>query len=794
MSKNFRERASNEDEAAELERRYSVDELVKNFTPEDVCLQESCNAAEYRLFQEHITDIDLPKVEAWLTHMTEMKKWNTNRVKVLDRILGKLQHAPAQSEAEESVITRLQAGIERLSRSLRQHVKHIDARLKVGQFLFSRLVVAPWNTTEAFVRSQLERDGSGRMDLNALGRIADPSGRGEGFSFVRISKLQAHTGGAATATAASSKARAAQQTKGDGANLSRMKAEDHIKLLMAMGVPEKEARAVPRWDRPSLIRHYATEFKKKGKAPQFHKYAKQTADASVAGGGDDAAVDSVEHFQKTAQQIWSNQKAALSSTQLLKAASAEGKLLRDRLQQDANDSEEDDEPLNIAESIKKLWESRSSKDRVAADESGGAAVSSKKSSGGDKLEDLKSLRKFLDSTGESSKSVSSVSMRKRRVQVDAGADTSSFAATIQPLMTEVPAAVAVAVAAVAASPPPAAADANITGGAVPTSTLAVLPATAAAESIAWGDAALPIVNPGADPTAAAAAVAAPAAVINRPRKVVKRVSRIIKSDGSESIKIEFILSQHDVERVQRASERLKRDREIRRAATAVGGLAVQDAETEEPEATETAQAATASMSIRFGQMKQRVEQDKALQKQQRQQLAADPYSMKRNKGTKSSRRNVSSSVSQRVPRISFAVRLEKELMDLWNMKGANVFHDPVSATEVPSYYVKIQNPICLSTIRDNIAACKYETAAQFEADVQLMATNAETFNGHNHHIAAIGRKMVENLRVSLLNERKNLGEAHDPILYMEDAIQRKKLLTKKGVLQGSSLLPTSGLL
>lgn len=47
----------------------------------------------------------------------------------------------------------------------------------------NRLVYSPWNTTEAFVKSHLERDGNGRMELQGIG---DPSGRGEAYSFVRI--------------------------------------------------------------------------------------------------------------------------------------------------------------------------------------------------------------------------------------------------------------------------------------------------------------------------------------------------------------------------------------------------------------------------------------------------------------------------------------------------------------------------------------------------------------------------------------------------------------------------------
>jgi hypothetical protein len=72
--------------------------------------------------------------------------------------------------------------LERLSKILKDDIRRLTDRMKVGRFVFERLAMCPWNTTEAFVRSHLEKDGLGKMTLQGLG---DPSGRGEGFAFVR---------------------------------------------------------------------------------------------------------------------------------------------------------------------------------------------------------------------------------------------------------------------------------------------------------------------------------------------------------------------------------------------------------------------------------------------------------------------------------------------------------------------------------------------------------------------------------------------------------------------------------
>jgi hypothetical protein len=44
---------NDDEELAQLQ----PDNLVKSFTPEDICIQESCNAAEYRLIQSNVTGL-----------------------------------------------------------------------------------------------------------------------------------------------------------------------------------------------------------------------------------------------------------------------------------------------------------------------------------------------------------------------------------------------------------------------------------------------------------------------------------------------------------------------------------------------------------------------------------------------------------------------------------------------------------------------------------------------------------------------------------------------------------------
>ena len=58
---------------------------------------------------------------------------------------------------------------DRVVRVLKDDIRRLSERMRSGQFVFENLAKAPWNTTDAFVRSHLMRDGLGRIELQVRG-------------------------------------------------------------------------------------------------------------------------------------------------------------------------------------------------------------------------------------------------------------------------------------------------------------------------------------------------------------------------------------------------------------------------------------------------------------------------------------------------------------------------------------------------------------------------------------------------------------------------------------------------
>eukprot|EP01038_Epipyxis_sp_PR26KG_P009931 gene9931-13360_t len=285
IMKDFEQIANDPHEATELEKKYSPEELAKTFTPEDVCLQESCNATEYRLFQQHIVDLSLSRIESWLTRMHKLKQYKMDRAEKVKRLANSNRDSTLSPFFDQTV------------KVLIKDIQRLDTKLSIARFIFERLVQAPWNTTEAFVKSHLERDGLGKMEIQGK---ADPSGRGEGFSFVRIIKQ--------IASGPVTKKQQVQLVNTDK-DLRKLTKEDAIRLLVAAGVPLPEAKALKRWDRIHMIREISNKSEKLGIANHIHKYARGSAFKSVAA----TATINGETFAEICQQIWNRQKAALGS-------------------------------------------------------------------------------------------------------------------------------------------------------------------------------------------------------------------------------------------------------------------------------------------------------------------------------------------------------------------------------------------------------------------------------------------------------------------------------------------------
>ncbi|XP_040054562.2 bromodomain adjacent to zinc finger domain protein 1A isoform X2 [Gasterosteus aculeatus] len=67
----------------------------------------------------------------------------------------------------------------------------------------------------------------------------------------------------------------------------------------------------------------------------------------------------------------------------------------------------------------------------------------------------------------------------------------------------------------------------------------------------------------------------------------------------------------------------------------------------------------------------------------------------------------------------------------------------VSRTQVPDYYDIVKKPIALSTIREKVNNCEYQTAGEFVSDVDLMFSNCLQYNPRHTNEAKAGHRLQQ---------------------------------------------------
>ncbi len=261
-----------------------------------------------------------------------------------------------------------------------------------------------------------------------------------------------------------------------------------------------------------------------------------------------------------------------------------------------------------------------------------------------------------------------------------------------------------------------------------------------------------------------------------PKKVVRRLTRTVLPDGSETIKVDFLFEQTEVRRVEQSASKLAKERQQRRLLltaftdmSAIGRRRVEDEDDGLP----------SSMTLNVSKMKKLASQQNA-----------DTLVLKKGKGrggrdqdgdavyiNKPSKRMAGTApnalLQARLPRVCLAARLEKELMSLWKSKNAHFFWHPVDSNVLPTYYSRITNPVSLSDMRDKVSQLEYSTAQQLLEDMRLMADNAELFNGKANVVSVTAKRMLDQLTSSLAHDRTHFGSEKDSIALLEQAIQRK---------------------
>lgn len=192
---------------------------------------------------------------------------------------------------------------------------------------------APWHTTRAYLDAI-----KGKCFLQVNG-VADPTGRGEGFSYVRQAFKPTNTKQEEEQEKQQQKEQAAQNKRmvtGTDADLRRLNLKDAKKLLLKYGLPQEEIDKLKRWEIIDVVRTMSTQKAKEGSETAFSKFAR---------GNRLTQSDAHQKFREECQRIFELQNRSLASHEVLST-------------DDDEDSNEDSDVDEMGKNLESMLQSK----------------------------------------------------------------------------------------------------------------------------------------------------------------------------------------------------------------------------------------------------------------------------------------------------------------------------------------------------------------------------------------------------------------------------------------------------
>ncbi|XP_030373648.1 transcription initiation factor TFIID subunit 1 isoform X4 [Scaptodrosophila lebanonensis] len=165
-----------------------------------------------------------------------------------------------------------------------------EAQLKLDD----EVKVAPWNTTRAYIQAM-----RGKCLLQLSGP-ADPTGCGEGFSYVRVPNKP-------TQTKEEQESQPKRTVTGTDADLRRLPLQRAKELLRKFKVPEEEIKKLSRWEVIDVVRTLSTEKAKAGEEG-MDKFSR---------GNRFSIAEHQERYKEECQRIFDLQNRVLASAEVL---------------------------------------------------------------------------------------------------------------------------------------------------------------------------------------------------------------------------------------------------------------------------------------------------------------------------------------------------------------------------------------------------------------------------------------------------------------------------------------------
>jgi transcription initiation factor TFIID subunit 1 len=95
------------------------------------------------------------------------------------------------------------------------------------------------------------------------------------------------------------------------------------------------------------------------------------------------------------------------------------------------------------------------------------------------------------------------------------------------------------------------------------------------------------------------------------------------------------------------------------------------------------------------------------------------------------------------PKIKFNAILTAIIDQLIKLDLSLLFRKKVNEKYAPGYYTVVKNPMYLELIRQRCVSALYTTIDEFQADIQLLVSNSETYNGHNSPVTVSAKELVD---------------------------------------------------
>ncbi|KAL3924006.1 MAG: hypothetical protein SGILL_001307 [Bacillariaceae sp.] len=348
-----------------------VDALSKSIAPESVAAFETENSATRRMNDLGIHQLIHGPHAVQSVGVTMI--YLAGQLNATREVARKVKKLGEMSKTNKSLKPLTKKFYEEASQELELISKSLRQRHEVAKFIYEELELCPWNLTGEFIDVHKKGEGTGMMKLTGLG---DPSGIGEGFSFLREAESKP-----SKSTATNTMGQTAQMKKITGTedDLRKLTMKQMGRILKSYGMAEKQIATLKRWDRVHVIRDLSTKAASDGIGDGLERFAR---------GEKMKLSEQKQMYRDRINLIWKREIAALASetsdargtgdgaeSSTAEANEAAGRATQKKnevtAKEDSSDSESDDD--DFAADLEEEMMDRTEANQLVAGQAGGDA-------------------------------------------------------------------------------------------------------------------------------------------------------------------------------------------------------------------------------------------------------------------------------------------------------------------------------------------------------------------------------------------------------------------------------------